>query len=198
LILPLVHLLRSALKEKILRVSLAIITNLINKAPSTNLPALLLARVLPTLTTLKSRKFVDPDLTADLDTCVQALESFQMTQTNFDEYATEIRSGHLSWTPPHRNDDFWKKNARKIMEDNNGELVKCLATVLQESKEKVVLAVAAHDVGVLVKEVPEKRRVWDGLQVKARVMELMGDSDPEVRYESLKAVQEFLRYAFGG
>ncbi|KAK6529315.1 H(+)-transporting V1 sector ATPase subunit H [Arthrobotrys megalospora] len=198
LIPPLVHLLRSALKEKILRVCLAIITNLITKAPSTNLPSLLLARTLPLLTTLKTRKFTDPDLTADLDTCLSALESFQLTQTNFDEYATEIRSGHLSWTPPHRNQDFWKKNARRIMEENNGELVQCLARVLRESDEKLVLAVAAHDVGVLVKEVPEKRRVWDGVMVKARVMELMGDSDPEVRYESLKAVQEFLRYAFGG
>ncbi|EPS42783.1 hypothetical protein H072_3111 [Dactylellina haptotyla CBS 200.50] len=198
LILPLVHILRSALKEKILRVGLAIFTNLINKAPATNLPSLLLARLLPLLTTLKARKFNDPDLTADLDSCLSSLESFQMTQTTFDEYATEIRSGHLSWSPPHRNQDFWKKHARRIMEEAGGELPQCLARVLKESDEKIVLAVAAHDVGVLVKEVPEKRRVWDGLMVKARVMELMGDSDPEVRYESLKAVQEFLRYAFGG
>ncbi|KAF3168327.1 H(+)-transporting V1 sector ATPase subunit H [Orbilia oligospora] len=198
LIPPLVHILRSALKEKILRVCLAIITNLITKAPSSNLPSLLLSRLLPLLTTLKARKFTDPDLTTDLETSLTALETFQLTQTNFDEYATEIRSGHLSWTPPHRNQDFWKKNARRIMEENNGELVQCLARWLRESEEKLVLAVAAHDVGVLVKEVPEKRRVWDGVRVKARVMELMGDSDPEVRYESLKAVQEFLRYAFGG
>ncbi|KAK6510460.1 H(+)-transporting V1 sector ATPase subunit H [Arthrobotrys conoides] len=198
LIPPLVHILRSALKEKILRVCLSIITNLITKAPSSNLPSLLLSRLLPLLTTLKARKFTDPDLTTDLDTSLTALESFQLTQTNFDEYATEIRSGHLSWTPPHRNQDFWKKNARRIMEENNGELVRCLARWLKESQEKLVLAVAAHDVGVLVKEVPEKRRVWDGVMVKARVMELMGHSDPEVRYESLKAVQEFLRYAFGG
>ncbi|KAF3080649.1 H(+)-transporting V1 sector ATPase subunit H [Orbilia oligospora] len=198
LIPPLVHILRSALKEKILRVCLAIITNLITKAPSSNLPSLLLSRLLPLLATLKARKFTDPDLTTDLETSLTALETFQLTQTNFDEYATEIRSGHLSWTPPHRNQDFWKKNARRIMEENNGELVQCLARWLRESQEKLVLAVAAHDVGVLVKEVPEKRRVWDGVRVKARVMELMGDSDPEVRYESLKAVQEFLRYAFGG
>ncbi|KAK6353846.1 H(+)-transporting V1 sector ATPase subunit H [Orbilia blumenaviensis] len=198
LIPPLVHLLRCALKEKILRVCLAIFTNLIVKSPGPNLPSLLLSRLLPLLTTLKARKFTDPDLTGDLDTCLTSLEAFQLTQTNFDEYATEIRSGHLSWTPPHRNQDFWKKNARRIMEENNGELVQCLARVLKESEEKLVLAVAAHDVGVLVREVPEKRRVWDGVAVKARVMQLMGDSDPEVRYESLKAVQEFLRYAFGG
>ncbi|KAJ6259562.1 hypothetical protein Dda_5199 [Drechslerella dactyloides] len=198
LILPLVHLLRSAIKEKILRVCLAIFANLIEKAPATNLPSLLLARLLPLLTTLKSRKFTDPDLTADLDSSLEALEAFQVTQTNFDEYATEIRSGHLSWTPPHRSQDFWKKNARRIMEENGGELVACLARALRESEDKLVLAVAAHDVGVLVKELPEKRRVWDTAMVKARVMELMGHSDPEVRYESLKAVQEFLRHAFGG
>ncbi|EWC44333.1 hypothetical protein DRE_01159 [Drechslerella stenobrocha 248] len=198
LIPPLVHLLRSAIKEKILRVCLAIVANLIGKAPATNLPSLLLARLLPLLSTLKGRKFTDPDLTADLDSSLGALEAFQLTQTNFDEYATEIRSGHLSWTPPHRSQDFWKKNARRIMEENGGELVNCLARALRESDDKIVLAVAAHDVGVLVKEVPEKRRVWDTALVKSRVMELMGDSDPEVRYESLKTVQEFLRYAFGG
>jgi len=84
------------------------------------------------------------------------------------------------------------------MEENNGELPKCLAQVLKEGHEKTALAVAAHDIGMLVKEVSEKRRVWDGLNAKAQVMKLMGDSDPEVRFESLKTVQEFLRHAFGG
>ena len=84
------------------------------------------------------------------------------------------------------------------MEENNGELVKALGKVLRESEEKSALAIAAHDVGLLVRELPEKRRVWDGMGVKARIMELMGDGDAEVRYESLMTVQEFLKFAFGG
>lgn len=92
--------------------------------------------------------------------------------------------------------------------------MKCLARALQagsssggsesgsgsvsgrRSANKLVLAVAAHDVGVLVREVPEKRKVWEGLGVKARVMNLMADSDASVRYEALTAVRGFLEHAF--
>ena len=82
------------------------------------------------------------------------------------------------------------------MEDS--ELVKQLAKVLAQSTDKTVLAVACNDVGVLVREVPMVRKKWVDLGVKARVMTLMGDSDAEVRYEALKAVQGFLQTAFSG
>lgn len=124
------------------------------------------------------------------------MENYQKSQTTFDEYAAEVRSGHLSWSPPHTNTDFWKKNARRIVEEKQGELVKSLARALSASQDKVVLAVAAHDVGVLVREVPEKRKVWEQLGVKGRIMELMGDSDAQVRYQALTAVRGFLEHAF--
>lgn len=82
------------------------------------------------------------------------------------------------------------------MEDT--DLVKALARVLSTSQDKTVLAVAANDVGVLVREVPGSRKKWEELGVKGRVMELMGDSDAEVRYEALRAVQGFLANAFSG
>jgi len=62
--------------------------------------------------------------------------------------------------------------------------------------DKVVLAVACNDVGCLVKEAPEKRREMERLGVKGRVMALMGDKDEAVRWESLRAVGEWLRYSF--
>jgi len=125
--------------------------------------------------------------------------------TTFDEYAAEVGSGHLRWSPPHKSLDFWKKNARRIVEENNGELMKCLARALGcdvdgsgqiELRDKTTVAVAAHDVGVLVREVPEKRKAWEALGVKARVMELMADSDASVRYEALTAVRGFLEHVF--
>ncbi len=62
--------------------------------------------------------------------------------------------------------------------------------------EKEVLAIACNDVGWLVKEAPEKRAVLEKLGVKGRVMELMTDKDEGVRWESLRAVGEWLRYSF--
>ncbi len=41
----------------------------------------------------------------------------------FDEYHSELLSGHLSWTPVHESDLFWKENATKL-NDNNYELLK--------------------------------------------------------------------------
>lgn len=79
--------------------------------------------------------------------------------------------------------------------DDTG-LVRALARVLTTSTDKTVLAVAANDVGVLVREVHGSRKKWEELGVKSKVMELMGDSDAEVRYEALKAVQGFLANAF--
>jgi V-type H+-transporting ATPase subunit H len=75
-------------------------------------------------------------------------------------------------------------------------LPKKLAEILSENWEtdKQVLAIASNDVGCLVKEVPERRQQLERLGLKSRVMELMTDRDEAVRWESLKAVGEWLRY----
>ncbi|KAI5798935.1 armadillo-type protein [Geopyxis carbonaria] len=198
LIPAITDILRSSIKEKITRVCLALLANLATKSPSTNLPALLLTGILPHLQTLSTRfnSDSDPDLTADLSTLIAALEAFESEQTTLSSYKLEVMATHLRWSPPHRNEAFWKKHAREILDDK--ELVHALAKALATSVDKTVLAVAANDVGVLVREVPYARKRWEELGVKARVMELMGDTDAEVRYEALKAVQGFLQTAFSG
>ena len=73
-----------------------------------------------------------------------------------------------------------------------------LAEILGKAWEndKQVLAIACNDVGWLVKECPEKRELLEKMGVKGRVMELMADGDEGVRWESLRAVGEWLRYSF--
>lgn len=140
----------------------------------------------------------DPDLLEDLQSLTDLLEEYTKTQTTFDEYAAELQSGHLRWSPPHRNPTFWRENARRILEEERGALPKKLAEIIAKSWEndKQVLAVACNDVGNLVKEVPERRTQLEKLGLKARVMELMTDRDESVRWESLRAVGEWLRYSF--
>lgn len=53
----------------------------------------------------------------------------------------------------HRNEKFWRENAEKLNE-NCFELVYHLITYLHESRNPVILAIAAHDLGQYVRYYP--------------------------------------------
>ena len=59
-----------------------------------------------------------------------------------------------------------------------------------------MLAIGCNDVGWLVKTCPTKRTTLEKLGLKTRIMELMADPNEKVRWESLKAVGEWMRYSF--
>lgn len=163
---------------------------------SSLIPAATLARLPALLGNLSGRHLTDPDLLDDLKTLDEMLDEYTKTQTTFDEYAAEVNSGHLRWSPPHRNATFWRENARKILEFEKGALPRKLAEIMAKpwDNDKKVLAVACNDVGQLVKEVPDQRQQLEKLGLKRRVMELMSDADEAVKWESLRAVGEWLRY----
>lgn len=185
-------------KEKTTRLLLATLTNLLSTNQETLIATATTARLPALLSNLSGRHLTDPDLLEDLEALKSILEEYTKNQTTFDEYADEVNSGHLRWSPPHRNPTFWRENARKILDDKSGELPKKLAEILSKGWEsdKKVLAIGCNDVGSLVKYVPEQRTQLEKLGLKARLLELMGDSDESVRWESLKAVGEWMRYTF--
>ncbi|KAF9696017.1 hypothetical protein EKO04_006085 [Ascochyta lentis] len=191
-------LLRVSPKEKTTRLLLSTLVNLLTTNRQTLLPTAVLARLPALLNSLKSRHLTDEDALEDLKTLTELLEEYTKTQTTFDEYAAELQSGHLRWSPPHRNPTFWRDNARRILDENKGELPRKLAEILSKSwdNDKQVLAIGCNDVACLVKEVPEKRQQLEKLGLKGRVMELMQEADESVRWESLRAVGEWLRYSF--
>lgn len=192
------YLLRLSPKEKTTRLLLSTLNNLLPTNQDLLIPAATMARLPALLSNLGGRHFTDPDLVDDLKKLDEMIDEYTKTQTTFDEYAAEVNSGHLRWSPPHRNPTFWRENARKILETNRGELPKKLAEIMGKSWEndKKVLAIACNDVGNLVKAVPDKRTQLEKLGLKARVMELMVESDESVRWESLRALGEWLRYNF--
>ncbi|KAJ5860358.1 uncharacterized protein N7529_007668 [Penicillium soppii] len=194
------RLLRFSTKIKTTRLLLATLYNLCSNNRTTLLPIAVFVRLPELLVNLKGRQLTDSDLCEDLDALSSMLEEYTKTQTTFDEYAAEVQSGHLRWSPPHKNPTFWKENARRIVEESNGALPKKLVEILSKSwdNDKQVLAIACSDVGNLVKEVPERRSQLERLGLKTRVMELMVDKDESVRWESLHAVGEWLRYTFEG
>ena len=165
---------------------------------TTLMPAALPVRLPAVLTNLKGRHFADQDLLEDLEALNSLMDEYTKTQTTFDEYLAEVNSGHLRWSPPHKNQDFWRENAQRIIEEDKGELCKKLAEILSKEwqNDKQVLAIGCSDVAFLVKQCPEKRQQLERFGLKARVMSLMQDENESVRWESLRAVGEWLRYSF--
>ncbi|GAP90498.1 putative V-type H+-transporting ATPase 54 kDa subunit [Rosellinia necatrix] len=192
------QLLRLSPKEKTTRLILSTLHNLLEANPSTLLPTAVLARLPALLQNVSGRHLTDPDLQEDLDKLKELLDEYQKTKTTFDEYVAEVQSGHLRWSPPHRHQVFWTENARKILEYENGEIPRKLAEIMKRpwENDKAVLAIACNDIGSLVKEVPEKRHQLEKLGLKTRIMELMQDSDENVRWESLRALGGWLKYSF--
>jgi len=198
-IIPLfTQLLRLSPKEKTTRLLVSSLFNLLSTNKQTLLPAAVLARLPALLQNINGRHLTDTDLQEDLQTLSEMLEDYTKTQTTFDEYAAEVNSGHLRWSPPHRSPTFWAENARRILEHEKGDLPKKLAEIMSKSwdSDKQVLAIACNDVGCLVKEVPEKRYQLEKLGLKTRVMELMTEKEESVRWESLNALSGWLRYSF--
>ncbi|KAF3483223.1 uncharacterized protein GIQ15_02547 [Arthroderma uncinatum] len=194
------NLLKLSPKEKTTRLLLSTLRNLLSLSKTNLLPNAVVVRLPAMLSNLNSRHLSDPDLLEDLSGLSDMLDEYTKTQTTFDEYAAEVQSGHLRWSPPHRNPTFWRENARRILDEDRGSLPKKLVEILSKDWEtdKQVLAIACNDVGCLVREVPERRHQLDKLGLKARVMALMTDREESVRWESLRAVGEWLRYTFEG
>ncbi|CAG8693497.1 11514_t:CDS:10 [Dentiscutata erythropus] len=186
LIPTLINIAKSANKEKIIRIIIMTFRNLVEKAPEANLPAMLVAKLLNFCENLSVRKWSDSEIVEDIEFLKAQLQENFHSLTTFDEYASEIRSGMLQWSPPHESEQFWKQNVTKL-NDKNHEL-------LNTSNDNVVLGVAAHDLGQYVKYYPDGKKCEIG--AKQRVMELMTHEDPEVRYNALIAVQKYMSHVW--
>ena len=192
------QLLRLSPKEKTTRLLVSTLYNLLRTNQKTLLPQAVLVRLPALLQNLSTRHLTDPDLQEELAALKEMLEEYTKTKTTFDEYVAEVQSGHLRWSPPHKSTVFWAENARKIIDYENGELLKKLAEIMTKpwDNDKAVLAIACNDVGSLVREVPERRGTLEKLGLKTRVMQLMGEADENVRWESLRALGGWLKYSF--
>ncbi|KAI9143650.1 ATPase, V1 complex, subunit H [Paraphysoderma sedebokerense] len=182
---------KAAIKEKVIRVSLATWRNLLSKSPETNVNSMIGNKVLNFLETLSQRKFSDNEIIDDLEYLKHELKENLVKLSSYEEYSAEVRSGRLEWSPAHTSELFWKQNANKLNEKDY-ELLRILARILSTATTPLVLAVAAHDVGQYVKYCPNGKKLLQEIGAKQRIMELMSHEDNEVRYQALVAVQKYM------
>ena len=183
---------RNAVKEKVTRVTVATLRNLLAKAPEVNAPVMLGSKWLQLAENLVARKWSDEEIEDDLDFIKTQLAERLKTMTTWDEYLSELQSGQLTFeSPVHELDDFWKENAPRFVEED-GKVLKQLVAVLGESEDPTTLAVACSDVGKFVHFFEQgKKRVSD-LGAKARIMQLMSHPDANVKYYALHTVAKLV------
>merc|ERR1712137_1247790 len=121
-------------------------------------------------------------MVADAQLLQEKLEIVFEDMSTFDEYASEVSSGLLEWSPVHRSEKFWRENVERLNDDRH-KLVKILIQLLETSTDPKVLAVAAHDVGEYVRHYPRGKQVLDTLGGKQYIMMHMSHDDKDVRYE---------------
>ncbi|KJE88854.1 vacuolar proton pump subunit H [Capsaspora owczarzaki ATCC 30864] len=185
--------LKGTTKEKVVRIILATLRNLLEKVKDSkhNAAQMIGAKVLEAVTLLQTKQYADEDMVEDIKFVLDELQKAVNELSSFDQYAGELRSGNLQWSPVHRSERFWLENAVRF-NDNKFEMLRLLATVLQSSTDPTVLAVAAHDVGSYVRYVDGGKKTLESLGIKTAVMHLMAHRDDNVRYEALLAVQKLM------
>lgn len=190
----LADILSDSVKEKVTRIIVAVFRNLIEKQEDIckeNCIAMVQSKVLKHLEILQQRKFEDEDITADITFLYERLQESILDLSSFDEYASEIKSGRLEWSPVHKSERFWRENAIRLT-DKNYELLKILIHLLESNKDPLVLSVACYDIGEFVRHYPRGKTVIEQLGGKQVVMALLAHQDSNVRYEALLCVQKLM------
>lgn len=179
--------LREMTSEKIVRISLATLRNILSLSSELR-KEMVGAGLVDALQSPSFRRLDDDDMRDDLGVLADALESELASMSSFDVYKAEVLSGALEWTPAHRDEQFWRENVEKL-ERNQQEILRCMVRLLHESSDETVLAVACNDLAQFVKFHPRGRSIAQSLGVKARLMELMVSGEGEVRRYALNCVQ---------
>jgi len=192
----LADILNDCAKEKVTRIILAVFRNLIEKPTDPQVAkehciAMVQSKVLKQLSILEQRRFDDEDISADVEYLTEKLQNSVQDLSSFDEYATELRSARLEWSPVHKSAKFWRENAHRLNE-KNFELLRILVHLLETSKDPIILSVACFDIGEYVRHYPRGKHVLEQLNGKQIVMQLLVHDDPNVRYEALLAVQKLM------
>lgn len=185
----LVDVAKSSTKEKVVRVAILTLRNLLGKAKfAGEMVELGLPKIVQNL---KLQAWTDEDLTEALAALEESLKVSIKTLSSFDKYKQEVLSGNLDWTPMHKDSAFWRENINKF-EDNDFQVLRIVITLLDTSKEAKTLSICCHDISQFIQNHPSGRAIVLDLKAKVRIMSLMEHDNPEVRREALLCVQKLL------
>lgn len=186
-VLPrLVDVVKGSTKEKVVRVIVLTLKNLLSKgAFGSQMIDLGLPQIVQSL---KTQAWSDEDLLEALNQLEQGLRDNIKRFSSFDKYKQEVLLGHLDWSPMHKDPGFWRENITNF-EENDFQIVRVLLTILETSNDPTALAVACYDLSQFIQYHPGGRIVVADLKAKERVMKLLNHENAEVTKNALLCIQ---------
>lgn len=186
---PVIEVARKVSKEKVVRLSLAILRNL--QQYGNNAADMIVLDLIKVLSTLAQRQWDDEDVVSDIKFLQESLFKDVHELSSFETYKKEVLSGELTWSPVHKSETFWRENIMKF-EANDFQMLRYLTNLLQEPQDPKVLAVACFDIGEFIHYHPHGKTAVTQLKIKPKLMALLTHNDARVKKEALLAVQKLL------
>lgn len=188
LVAKLVEIVKTSPKEKVIRVSLSTLRNLLGTGSASN--DMVVFGLMTSLEAMQARKFADEDIPDDVEFMHSTLQVNLTNLSSWDVYKTELESGKLEWSPSHKSENFWKDNY-KSFEGGGCAAVKQLVSLLS-SDDAQVLAIACNDISEFIKFSPEGRRLMTQYGAKPLAMAVLKHPDPTVQKHALTCVQRLM------
>jgi len=190
----LADIIRISSREKVIRISLATLRNLLNRKGNEDhsfnedMIGCGLPKIVEGL--LGSKSWKDKDIEDDLKAVNNTLRQAIEVLSSFEVYQSEVMSASLSWSPVH-SELFWRENINKF-EHKNFFLIGKLIQLLNESKDDVGLEVAAYDLGEFARFYPDGKRIIEQFGGKSKLMALLNHDNPNVKKQALLCVQKLM------
>ncbi|CAL5197633.1 unnamed protein product [Lathyrus oleraceus] len=182
----LIEVVKSSTKEKVVRVVVLTLKNLLSKG---TLGAQMVDLQLPQVVqSLKAQAWSDEDLLEALNSLEEGLKDNIKKLSSFDKYKQEVLLGNLDWSPMHKDPLFWRENITNF-EDHDFQILRVLLTILDSSNDPRTLAVACFDISQFIQCHPAGRIIVTDLKAKERVMKLMNHESAEVTKNALLCIQ---------
>ncbi|SOV17388.1 vacuolar ATP synthase subunit h, putative [Plasmodium sp. gorilla clade G2] len=199
-----INLFKKCRVEKILRVSLNIIKNIMHIDDCFEI--IVDNNIIQTMTVLQYDKWRDNDI---YDTIVQLLNKLDQrvkNYSNFERYCHELSNGKLKWSVLHT-EKFWLENVMQFEKDEFkaiqqlADIIKLYAhNIIQksetgESKEEidaVTVAVACFDIGEFARLYPNGKKICQKFKIKENVMILIATKDRDIVREALLCAQKIM------
>ncbi|RHY13782.1 hypothetical protein B5M09_007756 [Aphanomyces astaci] len=173
----------AAPREKVVRVALEALQNLLGKQNGAYNERMLDGGLLKTLTNLRDRKWTDEDITKSITAIRDVLIREFKELNTMERYEKEVRTGLLTWGLLHT-DKFWRENVMAF-EANDFALIRW-------SDDPKTVAVALYDLGDFVRFYPNGKHIAKRLGAKKVAMKLMTHENPDVQKQALTCISKMM------
>ena len=173
--------------EKILRMALAVIVNLL--ASPLLAEAMVESGILLVIQPLEYEKWRDAELYDSIRNVAAKVANETIKHSNFERYQRELDSKTLKWGFIH-SEKFWLENVGNFERESFAPVAALVS--LLDSSDLVTQAVACHDLGEFARLHPTGKRVIAKLNGKSAVMALMSNANRHVSKEALLCTQKIM------